>query len=105
MTIIDDFVCLNENGLYCKYGDFYLDPILPVKRALISHAHADHAIAGNGIVYATETTLAFMKLRYGKNLAKEQHSIEFETSFLIGKVKIIFFPAGHIFCRSFHLNG
>jgi putative mRNA 3-end processing factor len=95
-TVIDDFVYLNENGLYCKYGDFYLDPILPVKKALISHAHADHAIIGNAMVYATKATLAFMKLRYGKNLAKEQYSVEFETSFKIGEVKIIFIPAGHM---------
>ena len=96
MNIIDDFVCFNGNGLYCKYGDFYIDPILPVKRALISHAHADHAIAGNGEIFGTEATLAFMKLRYGKNMAKIQNQVFFNIPFTIGDVEITFIPAGHI---------
>ncbi len=96
MTILDDFVCLNEYGLYCKYADFYIDPVLPVKRALISHAHADHAIAGNGIIFATDATLAFMKLRYGKNVAKEQNTISFDNIIQIADVKITYIPAGHL---------
>ncbi len=70
MNIVEDFVSFNANGLYCKYGDFYIDPIQPVKTAVISHAHADHAVSGNGVVYATEATIAFMQLRYGKNIGR-----------------------------------
>ena len=65
--ILDDFLYYDTNGLYCKYGDFYIDPQQTVKVAVISHAHADHAIAGNSEVYCTEATAAFMQLRYGKN--------------------------------------
>ncbi|MDB5013440.1 MAG: exonuclease, partial [Daejeonella sp.] len=42
--IIPDFLVLNENGLYCKIGNFYIDPIQPVAIAVISHAHGDHAV-------------------------------------------------------------
>jgi len=35
-------------GLYCPAGDFYIDPLRPVARALITHGHADHARAGHG---------------------------------------------------------
>ena len=70
MTILDDFVSFNENGLYCKYGDFYLDPQQPVKQAVITHAHADHAISGNTNVYCTDATALFMQLRYAKSTAK-----------------------------------
>jgi len=94
--ILPDFVCFNANGLYCKYGDFYIDPVLPVNTAVISHGHADHAIGGNKQVFATGPTLAFMTLRYGKNAGKVQHTVSFHASFNIGGVKITFIPAGHI---------
>jgi Cft2 family RNA processing exonuclease len=68
--ILDDFLYYDTKGLYCKCGDFYIDPQQPVKVAVISHAHADHAIAGNNEVYCTEPTAAFMRLRYGKNAGK-----------------------------------
>ena len=31
-------------GLYCPAGDFYIDPVRPVDRAVITHGHADHAL-------------------------------------------------------------
>lgn len=96
MTIIDDFVCFNANGLYCKYGDFYIDPVLPVNRAVISHAHADHAIGGNNEIFATLATLAFMDLRFGKNVAKVQNQVGFNNPFNINNVKITLIPSGHI---------
>ena len=94
--IIDDFVCFNSNGLYCKYGDFYIDPILPANRAIISHAHADHAVSGNNNVFATSSTIAFMMLRYGKNAFKVRSASEFHSAFSIGDVKITLIPAGHM---------
>ena len=94
--ILGDFLSFNENGLYCRYGDFYLDPQLPVKQAVISHAHADHALAGNTIVYSTEPTMAFMQLRYGKNAARMFNPVHYHQSFKIGEVIITFIPAGHM---------
>jgi len=94
--ILDDFVYLDTNGLYCKYGQFYIDTRQPVKTAIISHAHADHAIAGNNQVYCTEATSAFMQLRYGKNAAKEFNIVCYDNSFKIGDVRITFIPAGHM---------
>lgn len=94
--IIDDFVCFDANGLYCKYGDFYIDPVQPVTTAVISHAHADHAISGNNKVYATAATLAFMQLRYGKNAGRLLNAIPYSEPFQIREVQITFIPAGHI---------
>ncbi len=94
--IKDDFISFNTNGLYCKYGDFYLDPLLPVKTAVISHAHADHAISGNNDVYATEATLNFMRLRYNKNAAKIYNTVPYNLPFNIGNIKITLIPAGHM---------
>ncbi|MEO6849712.1 MAG: MBL fold metallo-hydrolase [Mucilaginibacter sp.] len=94
--ILDDFLSFNSNGLYCKYGDFYLDPTQPVNTAIISHAHADHAIAGNNEVYCTEATAAFMQLRYGKNAGKAFNLAGFHQPFSVADVKITFVSAGHI---------
>jgi putative mRNA 3-end processing factor len=94
--IKDDFIFFNENGLYCKYGDFYIDPVLPVKNAVISHAHADHAKSGNHSVYCTAATLAFMQLRYGKNAAVQLNTKAYDQQFTIGGVKLTLVPAGHM---------
>ena len=94
--ILDDFLSFNPNGLYCKYGDFYLDPTEPVATAVISHAHADHAISGNTNVFCTEATAAFMQLRYGKNAAKAFNIAGYHQSFIIKDVKISFISAGHM---------
>jgi putative mRNA 3-end processing factor len=34
---------LTARGLHCAAGDFYIDPWEPVDRAVITHAHGDHA--------------------------------------------------------------
>jgi putative mRNA 3-end processing factor len=94
--IIDDFVAFDQNGLYCKYGDFNIDPAQPVPAAVISHAHADHAISGNGQVFATEATLAFMQLRYGKNAGRLLQPVAYKQPFFIRDIKITFIPAGHM---------
>ena len=56
-------------GVCCKRGGFHIDPTRPVERALITHAHSDHARAGHGAVLATQETLDLMRLRYGENFA------------------------------------
>ncbi|MES2062609.1 MAG: MBL fold metallo-hydrolase [Bacteroidota bacterium] len=94
--ILDDFIAFNANGLYCRYADFYLDPQQPVTNAVISHAHADHAVSGNINVYATEATYAFMQLRYGKSASKVNHIAAYNAPFTIGDVQITYIPAGHM---------
>ena len=96
ISVKNDFVSFNNNGLYCKYGNFYIDPILPVAKAVISHAHADHAISGNNEVYGTAATLAFMNLRYKKNAGKLLNSVPYNTTFTIGDVSVTFISAGHM---------
>ena len=96
VNIIQDFIAFNENGLYCKYGDFYLDPQQQVKNAVITHAHADHAISGNTNVYATASTIAFMQLRYAKTTGKVITKVNYHEPFNLGGVQITFISAGHI---------
>jgi len=54
---------IRAEGLYAADFDAWIDPPAPVERALLSHAHADHAAAGHGEVWATPETLAIYRLR------------------------------------------
>ena len=94
--IIDDFIVIDKTGLFCRYGNFYLDPKEAVQHAVISHAHGDHAISGNQEVYCTSATSLFMQHRYKKFAAAAFHIKNYYDSFDINGVKICFIPAGHI---------
>jgi putative mRNA 3-end processing factor len=94
--ILDDFVLIDDKGLYCKYGDFHLDPKLPAKTAVITHAHADHAVSGNNEVYCTRATATIMQLRYDRTAAKVFNIVGYNQSFNIGPVTITLIPAGHM---------
>src|SRR5215217_2948522 len=94
--ILDDFIVINEIGLYCCYGKFYLDPKEPVKHAVISHAHGDHAVGGNLEVYCTEATSLFMKHRYKRFAGEVFYVHRYHQSFELNGVKISFIPAGHM---------
>lgn len=94
--ILQDFIHFNINGLFCPYGNFYIDPQQPVKNAVISHAHGDHAVKGNQTVYCTEATRQFMLLRYGKHAAKSFVVKEYHQPFTVEGVQITFLSAGHM---------
>jgi putative mRNA 3-end processing factor len=94
--IIDNFIYLDDTGLYCPYGKFYLDPKQPVDFALISHAHADHAVAGNKHIYCTAPTAAFMQLRYGKSSGQQFNITYWHQPFELNGVRVTFIPAGHM---------
>src|SRR5947209_9358188 len=92
--ILEDFLYIDTNGLYCKYGNFYIDPKQPVNIAVISHAHADHAVPGNNEIYCTEATTAFMKLRYAKNAGKVFNIGAYDKTFELRGVQITLIHAG-----------
>jgi putative mRNA 3-end processing factor len=96
MSILQDFIEINVNGIYCKYGDFYLDPQRPVNNAVISHAHADHAVSGNKEVYCTQATREFMYLRYHRSAAQVFNIVGYHQSFTIKGVTLTFVSAGHM---------
>jgi putative mRNA 3-end processing factor len=92
----EDFLVKTPQGLYCKYGDFYIDAIAPVENVLITHAHGDHARPHNNHIYCTTPTKNIMELRFKKNAGKNFHEYNFHQEFKIGEVVILFLPAGHI---------
>jgi putative mRNA 3-end processing factor len=82
------------SGLYCRVGDFYLDPTKPVPKAIISHAHADHARPGMGQYISHPITAAVMKRRIAADLT---HScLEYGEQLNINGVQLSLHPAGHI---------
>lgn len=87
---------ITPQGLYCPAGDFHIDPARPVERALITHAHADHARAGHGQVLATPETLAIMAVRYGADFAGVTQAIQIGETLGVGDVMASFHPAGHV---------
>jgi len=95
-NVLPDFLTLTASGLYCAYGDFYIDPQVPVRCALISHAHGDHARPGNQLVYCTPATQAIMQSRYGKKAAIEFEQTNFNEVFYLKDIQITFISAGHI---------
>jgi putative mRNA 3-end processing factor len=83
-------------GLYCPPGDFFIDPVRPVARALITHGHSDHARAGHGSVLATRQTLDIMALRYGADFAERTQAAAYGEAIAVGEVGVSFHPAGHV---------
>ncbi|RJE80926.1 ligase-associated DNA damage response exonuclease [Paracoccus sp. JM45] len=90
----DQILHPTEAGLYCPPGDFYIDPIRPVPRALITHGHGDHARAGHGAVMATRQTLEIMAIRYGSDFTESRQVADGQIR--VGDTTVSFHPAGHI---------
>lgn len=87
---------LARAGLYCPAGGFYIDPLRPVERAIITHGHADHARAGHGAVLASAETLAIMAARYGPEFADRTEAVAPGERLSIGGVGVSLHPAGHV---------
>lgn len=85
---------LLPKGLYCEAGDFFIDPSGAVERAVVTHAHSDHARRGAKKYYTARSGKELVKTRLGKKI--EIEGIEFGHEFFLGPVKISLHPAGHI---------
>lgn len=85
---------LTDRGLYCAAGDFYIDPWRPVPRAVITHAHADHARPGSGLYFAETSGLPILRHRLGPDL--NVHAMTYGDVLELGRARISLHPAGHI---------
>lgn len=83
-----------NKGIYCPQADVYIDPWRKVPKALITHAHSDHARSGHSSYLCTDQTLPILKVRLGKNLPVA--GLPYGETTLINGVKFSFHPAGHI---------
>jgi putative mRNA 3-end processing factor len=82
-----------NKGLYCKAGNFFIDPWRPVDKAVITHAHSDHARSGSGSYLCHTFTKPLLELRLGPHSIQ---AIEWNEPVVINGVKVSLHPAGHI---------
>lgn len=84
---------VTESGLYCAAGDFYIDPWRGVPRALITHAHSDHARRGSMAYLCVDSCAGLLRSRLGPvNIQTHPYG----EQITIGGVKVSFHPAGHV---------
>lgn len=96
MTHPRDWMEVRPEGLYCKAGGFFVDPVRPVQRAVITHGHSDHARSGHEAVIATADTLAIMACRYGEAFAQKRIDLPYRQAIHLDEARVTLFPAGHI---------
>ncbi len=88
-----NLLSFTDKGIYCAQGDFYIDPWKPVKKAVITHAHSDHARFGSEYYLCHHYTKPLLQLRLGDN---NYQSVEWGETVFMNGVKISLHPAGHI---------
>lgn len=91
-----------DMGLYCPAGGFYIDPWKPVERAVITHAHSDHARAGSGAYLCHRLTVPLLELRLGQGVegmaggSGRYQGVEWGETIDMNGVRVSLHPAGHI---------
>jgi putative mRNA 3-end processing factor len=88
-----DMVVARKEGLYCVPGQFYIDPWRPVERAVITHAHADHARVGHGKYLASAAGENVLRARLGEI---ELDTLAYGDTVVHNGVTISLHPAGHV---------
>jgi putative mRNA 3-end processing factor len=83
-----------DRGLYCAAGDFYVDPWRPVDRAVITHAHGDHARPGSAAYLAARPGVPVLQTRLGPDASIE--GLAYGETRTLGAVKVSLHPAGHV---------
>jgi putative mRNA 3-end processing factor len=88
-----DLIASTERGLYCAAGDFHIDPWRPVPRAIITHAHSDHARFGSEVYVCHRDTAPILRKRLGDVTIETATYGQILTR---NGVEISFHPAGHV---------
>src|SRR5579871_1936506 len=88
-----DLITSTDRGLYCPAGDFYIDPWRPVRRALITHAHGDHARPGSDLYVCHKDSAPILLKRLGE-IALE--AVDYGQPVTRDGVVVSFHPAGHV---------
>ena len=88
-----DLVIERPEGLYCPPGDFHIDPWRPVPRAVITHAHADHARRGHGAYLAHAHSAGVLQARLG-GIALQ--TLAYGEAVALNGVRVSLHPAGHV---------
>lgn len=90
----DPALRLTDRGLFCEAGDFFVDPWKPVDRAIITHAHADHACRSCNRYLTSREGEHVLRARMDRGA--EIETLEYGESLTIHRAKVSLHPAGHI---------
>jgi putative mRNA 3-end processing factor len=90
---VEDLVVQRKEGLYCPPGDFYIDPWRPVERAVITHAHGDHARRGHARYLAAAPAEGVLRTRLGE---VDLQVLPYGAVVDHFGVRLSFHPAGHV---------
>ena len=91
---MQDLIVQRPEGLYCPPGDFYIDPWRPVDRAVITHAHADHARMGHGHYLAATPSEGVLRSRLGTGI--QLQNLDYGEQITHNGVTLSLHPAGHV---------
>ena len=83
-----------SSGLHCEAGDFYIDPWRPVERAVITHAHGDHARQGSAQYLCARRGAPVLRTRMGEGACIE--TLDYGETREVNGVKVSLHPAGHV---------
>jgi putative mRNA 3-end processing factor len=89
-----DILQKTSAGLFCPAGGFYIDPWKPVEKAVVTHAHSDHARSGMGEYFCSESGEALLRQRVGKSV--NLTALAFGKPIKIGEAEVSLHPAGHV---------
>ena len=90
----EPLVAVTANGLYCRAGDFHIDPWQPVPTALITHGHSDHLRAGSTNYILARPGAGIARQRLGSELGIS--AVDYGTPLQLGSTRVSLHPAGHI---------
>jgi putative mRNA 3-end processing factor len=94
LSVADDLIIERPEGLYCPPGDFYIDPWRPVDRAVITHAHGDHARPGNTQYLAAAPSAGILRARLGSDVTLQ--TLRYGETIDHHGVRLSLHPAGHV---------
>ena len=85
---------LTARGLYCEAGDFFVDPWEPVDRAIITHAHGDHAAWGSRAYLTSARGVGVLRARLEPGATIR--GVEYGETVELNGTTVSLHPAGHI---------
>jgi putative mRNA 3-end processing factor len=85
---------LTDRGLYCEVGDFFVDPWEPVDRAVITHAHGDHATGGSRAYLTSSEGVGVLRARLEPGASIR--GIGYGEPVSLNGTRVSLHPAGHI---------
>lgn len=89
-----ELIAVTDSGLYCEAGDFYVDPWRPVHRAVLTHAHGDHAVPESGSYLCSSPGLSILRHRLGP--VAQIQAQAYREPLRLGAAKVSLHPAGHV---------